>query len=229
MKAPAHEGTAHEGTVRKTTVATTTHDIRVLTRTRHVAAAAAVFRTAMVGLPLPPFGDAFVAKLNPTGTALVYSTYLGGSGDEQGAAIAVDASGGAYVGGGHGHDARADWNGSLRGGKPGRHRPRGRGTLHGDPGFRERPRGIDGRRKRRVGIIRSEWRGGIERSGGWLWNDRSEQRLLGGERCVGNDRSKQRLLGGERSGERCVGIDRCHGRRSARDRCRHHRDHGIHE
>ena len=31
---------------------------------------------------LPPFGDAFVAKLNPTGTALVYSTYLGGSGDE---------------------------------------------------------------------------------------------------------------------------------------------------
>jgi hypothetical protein len=25
-------------------------------------------------------GDAFVAKLNPTGSALVYSTYLGGSG-----------------------------------------------------------------------------------------------------------------------------------------------------
>jgi uncharacterized protein (TIGR03437 family) len=51
------------------------------------------------GLNLPPFGDAFVAKLNPAGSALVYSTYLGGSGDEQGAAIAVDPSGSAYVGG----------------------------------------------------------------------------------------------------------------------------------
>lgn len=37
------------------------------------------------------FGDAFVSKLNPTGSALVYSTYLGGSGDDQGLGIAVDA------------------------------------------------------------------------------------------------------------------------------------------
>ncbi len=28
--------------------------------------------------------DAFVAKLNPTGSALVYSTYLGGSGGDRG-------------------------------------------------------------------------------------------------------------------------------------------------
>ena len=28
--------------------------------------------------------DAFVAKLNAAGSALVYSTYLGGSGDDQG-------------------------------------------------------------------------------------------------------------------------------------------------
>src|SRR2546426_285047 len=41
--------------------------------------------------------DVFVAKLNPTGSALVYSTYLGGSFDEQGQAIAVDTSGNAYV------------------------------------------------------------------------------------------------------------------------------------
>jgi hypothetical protein len=41
--------------------------------------------------------DAFVTKLNPTGTALVYSTYLGGTGDEQGFGIAVDAGGNAYV------------------------------------------------------------------------------------------------------------------------------------
>jgi hypothetical protein len=43
--------------------------------------------------------DSFVIKLNPTGTALVYATYLGGTGYETGAGIAVDASGAAYVAG----------------------------------------------------------------------------------------------------------------------------------
>ena len=41
--------------------------------------------------------DAFVAKLNPAGSGLVYSTYLGGSGDDTANGIAVDASGNAYV------------------------------------------------------------------------------------------------------------------------------------
>jgi uncharacterized repeat protein (TIGR01451 family) len=41
--------------------------------------------------------DAFITKFNATGTALVYSTYLGGSGDDQGLGIAVDAAGNAYV------------------------------------------------------------------------------------------------------------------------------------
>ena len=41
--------------------------------------------------------DVFVTKLNPTGNALVYSTYLGGSGNDGGAGIAVDSSGNAYV------------------------------------------------------------------------------------------------------------------------------------
>jgi hypothetical protein len=41
----------------------------------------------------------FVTKLNAAGTALVYSTYLGGSGADQGSAIAVDAAGDAYVAG----------------------------------------------------------------------------------------------------------------------------------
>ncbi|HEX5227211.1 MAG TPA: SBBP repeat-containing protein [Bryobacteraceae bacterium] len=44
-------------------------------------------------------GDAFVAKLNATGQALVYSTYLGGLGTDTGSAIAVDAAGNAYVAG----------------------------------------------------------------------------------------------------------------------------------
>ncbi|MDQ3920051.1 MAG: SBBP repeat-containing protein, partial [Acidobacteriota bacterium] len=41
--------------------------------------------------------DLFVAKLNPAGTALVYSTYLGGSGGELSGGIAVDASGQVYL------------------------------------------------------------------------------------------------------------------------------------
>jgi Beta-propeller repeat/FG-GAP-like repeat len=41
--------------------------------------------------------DIFVSKLNKTGTALVYSVYLGGSSQNSGRAIAVDASGNAYI------------------------------------------------------------------------------------------------------------------------------------
>jgi hypothetical protein len=41
--------------------------------------------------------DAFVTKINAAGSALVYSTYLGGSGDDQSNGIAVDGSGNAYV------------------------------------------------------------------------------------------------------------------------------------
>jgi hypothetical protein len=51
--------------------------------------------------PLQPasggFEDVFVTKLNPTGSALVYSTYLGGSEFEEGRGIAVDGAGSAYV------------------------------------------------------------------------------------------------------------------------------------
>ena len=43
--------------------------------------------------------DAFVSKLDPTGSALLYSTYLGGSESDQGATIAVDGAGNAYVSG----------------------------------------------------------------------------------------------------------------------------------
>ena len=41
--------------------------------------------------------DAFVMKVNPTGTAIVYNTHLGGNGKDQGNGIAVDSSGNAYV------------------------------------------------------------------------------------------------------------------------------------
>ena len=45
-------------------------------------------------------GDAFIAKLNPSGSALMYSTFLGGSGGgNYGNAIAVDSTGSTYVAG----------------------------------------------------------------------------------------------------------------------------------
>ena len=44
-------------------------------------------------------GDAFVAKINSTGTELVYSTFLGGWGIDTGQGIAVDADGDVYIAG----------------------------------------------------------------------------------------------------------------------------------
>jgi uncharacterized protein (TIGR03437 family) len=47
----------------------------------------------------PPCPDAFAIKLNPMGT-VVWATYLGGSGADEGSAIAVDAGGNVYIAGG---------------------------------------------------------------------------------------------------------------------------------
>ena len=41
--------------------------------------------------------DAFVTKFTPSGTSLVYSTFLGGTGREQGQGIDVDSNGNAYI------------------------------------------------------------------------------------------------------------------------------------
>jgi uncharacterized protein (TIGR03437 family) len=49
-------------------------------------------QTAYAGGP-----SAFVARLNPAGTALVYGTFLGGSGDNEAYGIEVDPAGNAYV------------------------------------------------------------------------------------------------------------------------------------
>ncbi|MGH9450267.1 MAG: beta strand repeat-containing protein [Terriglobia bacterium] len=65
--------------------------------------------TSSTNFPLSPSGtapeqktnagssDAFITKLNPTGTAVVYSTYVGGSKYDKGMGIAVDSSGNVYV------------------------------------------------------------------------------------------------------------------------------------
>src|SRR5262249_32124164 len=56
------------------------------------------------GIPPSPCEHVFVSRLNATGTALVYSTYVGGtipaanaSGGDRGYGIALDAQGDAYI------------------------------------------------------------------------------------------------------------------------------------
>lgn len=51
------------------------------------------------GLGVCIYTDAFVTKINPEGTAIIYSTYLGGGLDDYGDGITVDALGNTYVGG----------------------------------------------------------------------------------------------------------------------------------
>jgi hypothetical protein len=63
-----------------------------LTQSFNFPTTAGAFQTRGVG-----GSNAFVAKLDPTGSALVYCTYLGGSGGTGGGSLAVDASGNAYV------------------------------------------------------------------------------------------------------------------------------------
>jgi hypothetical protein len=43
--------------------------------------------------------DAFVTELNAAGSALFYSTYVGGSSQDFGKGVAVDSSGNAYIAG----------------------------------------------------------------------------------------------------------------------------------
>ncbi len=64
--------------------------------------AGAISRTFHGEIDLGPlrFGDAFVAKLDPTGSHLLYSTYLGGSGVDGALGLAVDTAGAVYVAGG---------------------------------------------------------------------------------------------------------------------------------
>jgi hypothetical protein len=52
--------------------------------------------------PLRQFGglmDAFVTKISASGSTLLYSTYLGGSGGDSASSVRLDSDGNAYVGG----------------------------------------------------------------------------------------------------------------------------------
>lgn len=58
---------------------------------------AGAFQTTFGGGDSCGIYDVFVTKLNAAGSALVYSTYVGGTGCDVGNGIAIDASGNAYV------------------------------------------------------------------------------------------------------------------------------------
>jgi uncharacterized protein (TIGR03437 family) len=66
--------------------------------------------------------DMFVTRLRPDGSKFAWSTYLGGSGDDLGNAIALDNSGNAYIGGttnSTNFPSNSGWQGSNRGGADG--------------------------------------------------------------------------------------------------------------
>ncbi|HUP70614.1 MAG TPA: SBBP repeat-containing protein [Acidimicrobiales bacterium] len=60
-------------------------------------------------------GDAFVAKLDPTGSSLVYATYFGGTKDDAADDVGIDAAGHAYVIGGTGSSDFPTTAGALQG------------------------------------------------------------------------------------------------------------------
>jgi hypothetical protein len=69
------------------------------TTSNNLPVTAGVFQPANAGPLGASFGDAMIGALNSTGTSLVYLTYLGGSGDDAGSEIGVDASDFAWVAG----------------------------------------------------------------------------------------------------------------------------------
>jgi hypothetical protein len=73
--------------------------------------------------------DAFVVKMNTSGTDLVYSGFIGGNQDESGESVAVDSEGAAYV---TGYSASAQWISAVQ--PDGRH---GHGN-DGDAGDQDR-------------------------------------------------------------------------------------------
>jgi uncharacterized protein (TIGR03437 family) len=69
-------------------------------------ATASAFQTTLAlpsGLPVNPFqappSDAFIAKLNSTGSAMIWATFLGGTGSDQAKNLAVDSMGNVWASG----------------------------------------------------------------------------------------------------------------------------------
>ena len=62
------------------------------TSSSNYPATAGVYQDTIIG-----YSNNFVTKLNPTGSALVYSTYIGGGSNDNGNSITIDAGGNAYI------------------------------------------------------------------------------------------------------------------------------------
>ncbi len=65
-------------------------------------ATAGAFQTTLSNPATPPYvgpSDAFVAKLNPTGSAMVWATFLGGTRNDAAQTIATDSAGNVWVSG----------------------------------------------------------------------------------------------------------------------------------
>ncbi|HUQ93522.1 MAG TPA: SBBP repeat-containing protein [Bryobacteraceae bacterium] len=60
---------------------------------------ALAFQSSYAGTQNGSLGDAFLLKLNPAGSALAYSSFLGGSRDDWGQSVALDSFGSAFVAG----------------------------------------------------------------------------------------------------------------------------------
>lgn len=76
-----------------------TGSVNTETSTDLSTTAGAFQKTCRTNLPLYSCDDVFVTKLDPTGSALVYSTFLGSSLGERSSGIAVDSEGNAYIAG----------------------------------------------------------------------------------------------------------------------------------
>jgi hypothetical protein len=93
-----------------------------MTSSTNFPVTAATFQTNHLQLADTPNWDGFVAKLKPDGSALVYSTYIGGAGADSVLAIAVDSGGNAYLTG----ETSTAWQSANT--------PLGFGRLPADPG-----------------------------------------------------------------------------------------------
>ena len=104
--------------------------------------------------------DVFVAKVNASGTGLAYATFIGGTADDIGRAVAVDGSGNAYV---TGETASSVGRGVPGPGRAGYHLQRRRSRDRRVRPEAHRPRQRD--RLQRVHRRRGEWiAAGVSRS-----------------------------------------------------------------
>jgi hypothetical protein len=81
--------------------------------------------------------DVFVSVLNPAGSALLFSTYLGGSSDDSGSGIALDRDGSIYVGG-------ESWSENFPVHRPLQEKPTGREGIFFKIGMAPAPGSVKG-------------------------------------------------------------------------------------